>query len=33
MGCGGSKQIEKEKTDFVTMLKTCPNLKNYMADK
>ena len=33
MGCGGSKQIEKEKTDFVKMLNTCPNLKNYTADK
>jgi hypothetical protein len=33
MGCGGSKQVEKEKTDFTNMLKTCPNLKNYLADK
>jgi hypothetical protein len=32
MGCGGSK-LEKEKTEFFYMMKTCPNLKNYAADK
>ena len=33
MGCGGSKLKEKEKQDFVNMLNTCPNLKNYTAEK
>ena len=33
MGCGGSKETEKEKSDFLQMLKTMPNLKNYAGDK
>jgi hypothetical protein len=32
MGCGGSKVIDKEKTDFLRMLSTVPNMKNYNAD-
>ena len=32
MGCGGSKLIDKEKNDFLKMLKTVPNMKDYNAD-
>lgn len=32
MGCGGSKIIQKDKNDFLAMIRTMPNLKNYTGN-